>query len=96
MCRRQSILILAFALSALLSYSDASGQNSVADTDHPNIGLTLSGGGAKGFAHIGVIKVLEEAGVHIDYVTGSSMGAVIGALYSIGYSAAEMGRFFRR
>lgn len=88
MCR--NILIFTFALSALPSYTDATGQTSVADTARPNIGLALSGGGAKGFAHIGVIKVLEEAGVHIDYVTGTSMGAVIGALYSIGYSAAEM------
>lgn len=50
------------------------------------VGLALSGGGAKGFAHIGVLKVLEEAGVPIDVVTGTSMGAIVGGLYSIGYS----------
>lgn len=50
------------------------------------VGLALSGGGAKGFAHIGVLKVLEESGVPIDIVTGTSMGAIVGGLYSIGYS----------
>ncbi len=56
----------------------------------PRIGLVLSGGGAKGFAHIGVIKLLEEVGIIPDYVTGTSMGSVVGALYSMGYTVAEM------
>ena len=54
------------------------------------IGLVLSGGGAKGYAHVGVLKVLEENGVRIDYIAGTSMGAVIGALYASGYSAAQL------
>ncbi|MGM0508414.1 MAG: patatin-like phospholipase family protein [Fusobacteriota bacterium] len=54
------------------------------------IGLVLSGGGAKGFAHIGVLKVLEKENINIDYITGTSMGALIGALYSLGYSAEEL------
>lgn len=54
------------------------------------IGLALSGGGAKGFAHIGVLKVLEEAGLSIDYIAGTSMGSITGALYSIGYTADEL------
>jgi len=58
--------------------------------DDPKVGLVLSGGGAKGFAHIGVLKVLEEAGVRIDYITGTSMGSVVGGLYSIGYSTAQL------
>ncbi len=53
----------------------------------PKVGLALSGGGAKGFAHIGVLKVLEEAGVKIDYISGNSMGAIVGGLYAIGYDA---------
>jgi len=53
----------------------------------PRIGLVLSGGGAKGLAHIGVLKVLEEAGIHPDYIGGTSMGSIIGALYAVGYSA---------
>jgi NTE family protein len=56
----------------------------------PKIGLVLSGGGAKGFAHIGVLKVLEEAGIKIDYIGGTSMGAVIGGLYAMGYNARQI------
>ena len=54
------------------------------------VGLVLSGGGAKGAAHIGVIKALEENNIPIDYVTGTSMGAIIGSLYAMGYSPDEM------
>ncbi|RLD63634.1 MAG: hypothetical protein DRJ01_03225 [Bacteroidetes bacterium] len=54
------------------------------------VGLVLSGGGAKGIAHIGVIKALEENGIPIDYVAGTSMGAIIGGLYAIGLSPEEM------
>ena len=54
------------------------------------VGLVLSGGGAKGMAHIGVIRALEENGIPIDYVAGTSMGAVIGSLYAMGYSPDEM------
>ncbi|NKI26473.1 patatin [Arenibacter sp. 6A1] len=59
------------------------------------VGLVLSGGGAKGLAHIGVLKVIEEAGVRIDYIGGTSMGAIIGALYASGYSAAALDSIFR-
>ena len=58
--------------------------------ERPKIGLALSGGGAKGFAHIGVIRALEDAGIPIDYISGTSMGAVIGALYAIGYSTNDL------
>ncbi|MES3629024.1 MAG: patatin-like phospholipase family protein [Longimonas sp.] len=53
------------------------------------IGIALSGGGAKGFAHIGVLKALETAGVSADVVAGTSMGAVIGGLYATGYSSRQ-------
>lgn len=56
----------------------------------PRIGLTLSGGGAKGLAHIGILKAIDSAGLNIDYVTGTSMGGIIGALYSVGYSGKEI------
>ena len=52
----------------------------------PKIGVTLSGGGAKGLAHIGVLKAIDSAGIKVDYVTGTSMGSVIGALYAAGYT----------
>lgn len=54
------------------------------------VGVVMSGGGAKGFAHIGALKVLEKAGIRIDYIGGTSMGAIIGALYASGYKAAEI------
>ncbi|MCK9180634.1 MAG: patatin-like phospholipase family protein, partial [Bacteroides sp.] len=50
------------------------------------VGLVLSGGGAKGLTHIGVIRALEENGIPIDCITGTSMGAIVGALYAMGYS----------
>ncbi len=56
----------------------------------PTIGVALSGGGAKGLAHIGVLKVLEEAGISADVVTGTSVGSIFGALYACGYTPAEM------
>lgn len=56
----------------------------------PRIGVVFGGGGAKGAAEVGVLKALEEAGVKADYVVGTSMGAVIGALYAAGYTADEI------
>ena len=60
----------------------------------PKVGVVLSGGGAKGLAHIGVLKVLEEAGVEVSYIGGTSMGAIIGGLYASGYSAKELDSIF--
>lgn len=62
----------------------------------PKIGLVLSGGGAKGFAHIGVLKVLEEAGIKIDYIGGTSMGSIIGGLYASGYNATQIDSIFKK
>lgn len=61
----------------------------------PKVGLVLSGGGAKGFAHIGVLKVLEEAGVKVDYIGGTSMGAIVGGIYASGYNAAQVDSIFK-
>lgn len=55
--------------------------------DRPKVGVVLSGGAAKGFSHIGALKVLEEAGIPVDYIAGTSMGAIVGGLYAIGYEA---------
>ena len=68
---------------------------STANQEEVKVGLVLSGGGAKGFAHIGALKVIEEAGVKIDYIGGTSMGAIIGALYASGYTANELDSIFR-
>jgi NTE family protein len=54
------------------------------------VGLVLSGGGAKGMTHIGVIRALEENNIPIDYITGTSMGAIVGSLYAMGYSPDDM------
>ena len=63
---------------------------SPAFAQRPKVGVVLCGGGAKGAAHVGVLKVLEENNIPIDYIVGTSMGAIIGGLYAIGYSAAEL------
>lgn len=57
---------------------------------NPKVGLSLSGGGAKGFAHIGVLKVLDSLGVKVDYISGTSMGAIVGGLYASGYTGKEI------
>ena len=64
----------------------------VAETemDRPKIGLALSGGGARGGAHIGVLKALEELHVPIDYIAGTSMGAIVGGYYAAGYSPEQI------
>ncbi|MGK2864486.1 MAG: patatin-like phospholipase family protein [Chitinophagaceae bacterium] len=61
----------------------------------PKIGVTLSGGSSKGLAHIGILKAIDSAGLKIDFITGTSMGAVIGSLYSIGYSADSIEKIAR-
>jgi len=59
-------------------------------TRRPKVGVVLSGGGAKGIAHVGVLKVLEELKIPVDYVTGTSIGSIIGGLYALGYTPDEM------
>ncbi|HAH55892.1 MAG TPA: patatin [Flavobacterium sp.] len=71
----------------LVTYQASFSQDTI---KKPKIGLVLSGGGAKGFAHVGVLKVLEQAGIKIDYIGGTSMGAVIGGIYASGYNAAQL------
>ena len=54
------------------------------------LGLALGSGGAKGMAHLGAIKAFEEEGIHFDYITGTSIGSIVGALYAKGYTSADM------
>lgn len=84
--------ITCVALSCLTAVASYAGQ---ADSDtsgagRKSVGLVLSGGGAKGIAHAGVIQALEENGVPIDYIAGTSMGAIVGGLYAAGYSPHEI------
>src|SRR6186713_1826131 len=80
----KSVLLVLLFFSFALTFAQE------LDKPRPKIGLVLSGGGAKGFAHIGVLNVLEDAGIKIDYIGGTSMGAVIGGLYAIGYNAKQI------
>lgn len=90
MCNKYKIILLSFILlSAFGMAQDPNGD------PPPKVGLVLSGGGAKGLAHIGALKVIEEAGVKVDYIGGTSMGAIVGALYASGYSAQELDSIFR-
>ena len=61
----------------------------------PKIGLALGGGGAKGAAEVGVLKVLEEAGIHVDDIAGTSIGSIVGGLYASGYTAKELETMFQ-
>lgn len=78
------------AVLLLLASYTAYAQDSTAAPGRPKIGVVLSGGGAKGAAHIGVLKYLEEAGIPIDYVAGTSMGSIVGGMYALGYSPQEI------
>ncbi len=82
------IVISVTALLICMALFPAYGQDS--PEKRPKIGLVLSGGGAKGLAHIGVIKVLEEEGIKVDYITGTSMGSIVGGMYAIGYNAEQL------
>ncbi len=64
-------------------------------SERPKVAVVLSGGGAKGVAHIGALKVIEEAGIPIDMVVGTSMGAVVGGLYSVGYTSGQLDTLVR-
>ncbi len=64
------------------------------EQSRPKIGLVLSGGGAKGLAHIGVLKVIDSLGIKVDYIAGTSMGAVVGGLYASGYNAHQLDSIF--
>ena len=80
------IFHLLFCLTLLLTEAVA---------QEPKIGLVLGGGGAKGAAEVGVLKVLEEAGIKPDYICGTSIGSIVGGLYAAGYSAAELETMFQ-
>ena len=79
----------------LLVLFSAKAQNKEYESTTPKVGLVLSGGGAKGLAHIGVLKVIDSLGVKIDYVAGTSMGAIVGGLYASGYSGNQLDSIFQ-
>ncbi|MDO5609065.1 MAG: patatin-like phospholipase family protein [Capnocytophaga sp.] len=87
--KKRLLVLLVFAVLATAHAQEISRKGDI------KVGLVLSGGGAKGLAHIGVLEVLEEAGVRIDYIGGTSMGAIIGSLYASGYSARQLDSIFQ-
>ena len=84
------ILTMLFALLCVKGVAQDTSENRP-----PKVGLVLSGGGAKGLAHIGALKIIEESGIKVDYIGGASMGAIVGALYALGYSAQQLDSIFR-
>ena len=90
MQKNLTILILIL----LISFS-AKAQNDSTQMQNQKVGLVLSGGGAKGLAHIGALKTIDSLGVKIDYVAGTSMGAIIGGLYASGYSGKQIDSIFK-
>ncbi len=96
MSRIVNLRILLSLISISLSFSNSVfAQSTCHDTsdNRPKIGLVLSGGGAKGLAHVGVLKAIEKAGLHIDYIAGTSMGSIVAAMYASGYNAEQIERF---
>lgn len=96
---REFLNIKIFALMLLVgvfSICDVRGQ-AVADSIHhrPTVGVVLCGGGAKGFSHIRILKAIDEAGIPVDCIGGTSIGAIIGALYAVGYDPDEMEKIVR-
>lgn len=84
----RKFLVLIFVFQLLLLQSQV--KKGLVIPKNPRIGLSLAGGGAKGFSHVGVLKVLDSLGVKVDYIAGTSMGAIVGGLYASGYSGKEI------
>jgi len=87
--------VIIICLSFLLLFYSSISINAQDNRERPRVGLVLSGGGAHGIAHLGVIKVMEEAGLRPDLITGVSMGSIIGGLYSLGYSADSLQKILK-
>ena len=87
---RLNLIIIIAVFFSVVSFDIRSQED-----NHPKIGLVLSGGGAKGIAHIGILKALEEEGIRPDFIVGTSMGSIIGGLYALGYSADQLDSIIR-
>ena len=96
---RNSLFILLVALFAFCASSWAGtfseGGPEGGQTNRKKVGLVLGGGGAMGAAEVGVLKVIEEVGLPIDYIAGTSIGSIIGGLYAVGYRSAQLDTLFR-
>lgn len=90
MCLRGVAAVLAAAVCTTVVLADTATEESVPGASRPTVGLALSGGGARGVSHIGVLRVLEQLDVPVDYIAGTSMGAVVGGLYASGLSVDQL------
>ena len=84
-------LVLVFSETVVAQNVDSLKQKLI----RPKVGLVLSGGGAKGFAFIGLLKVLQEVNLHVDYIGGTSIGSIIGAMYAVGYAPDTIAKIIR-
>jgi len=89
---KEVLCFILFLLFLCIPGRTANGQQG---NERPKLGLVLSGGGSLGMAHVGVLKVMEEAGLRPDYITGVSMGSIIGGMYSLGYSADSIHKILK-
>lgn len=88
-------LLISLVFGILTGQTYAQADDTIAPAKRPTVGLVLSGGGAKGFAYIGLLKVIHEAGLPIDYIGGTSIGSIIGGLYAIGYHPDSIAKIVR-
>lgn len=84
----KQLLVLLLTFQLLFVHSQV--KEGLVIPKNPKIGLSLAGGGAKGFAHVGVLKVLDSLGVKVDYISGTSMGSIVGGLYAAGYTGKDI------
>ncbi|MCR5270360.1 MAG: patatin-like phospholipase family protein [Prevotella sp.] len=92
---RKVMMMLAGVLMSAAMSAQQDSISSEQPAGRKKVGVVLSGGGAKGMAHIGVLKVLEKAGIPVDIITGTSMGSIVGGLYAIGYNASALDSLVR-
>ncbi len=90
-CLIATLCLAGMSVPFAAAQDGVAGQSTHHDQSRPKIGLALSGGGARGAAHIGVLKVLEENRIPVDYIAGTSMGSIVGALYATGMSPDDIG-----
>ncbi|MEJ2595740.1 MAG: patatin-like phospholipase family protein [bacterium] len=89
------ILIILFYLLSAVAPVNAQSDTTQAVSKRPSVGLVMSGGGAKGWAYIGVLRVLQEVGLEVDYIAGASAGSIVGGMYAIGYHPDSIEKIIR-
>jgi NTE family protein len=90
-----AFLLISLALAIMPNMAHSQVADTIKSSKRPTVGLVLSGGGAKGFAYIGLLKVIQEAGLPVDYIGGTSIGSIIGGLYAIGYHPDSIAKMVR-